>query len=88
MSTTTIGTIIGILVSVVGIGAALWKIGRALWHAGASASELLTAVRDNTEATAELSNEFRFSSAEVRAALSDHSARITRLEQRRRLRGG
>jgi hypothetical protein len=85
------GTIVGIVVGVLTVVSLLctglvW-LGRGIWRMSARATELNQAVRKNTEATSELADQFRASSADVTAMLTQHEAtlvahegRITRLE--------
>jgi gas vesicle protein len=77
---TTLSIVVGALVGLAALIGGVIKAAKALWNAGASSHELISAVRDNTSATADLADELRTLRSDVTGELADHAQRITRLE--------
>lgn len=64
-----------------GLGAGLIMFARAIWRMSSRAHDLHSAVKENTEATHDLSEEFRVHSSDVTGRLADHEIRISKLER-------
>lgn len=70
------------IVTVLGaLGAGCIMFARAVWRMSSRAHDLHSAVKENTEATHDLSTEFRVHATDVTGRLTDHEIRITKLER-------
>jgi hypothetical protein len=76
----TAAAVVGVLVGVLALVGGAAQAVKAIWRAAGTSHDLISAVKDNTSATAGLAEELRTLRVDVTGELADHAARITRLE--------